>query len=105
MCVRAMVRRTSRRLAHFRPDRIIPPVQVSPLLRRDPPGPALERPGEGGRLREIEGSRDLCQRQLRVGYELPGDLESELVEHGPESRACRLEIAIERAPVNGEPAR
>ena len=30
---------------------------------------------------------------------------SELVEHGPESRACRLEIAIERAPVDGEPAR
>src|SRR5215212_4218836 len=105
MRVRAMVRRTSRPLAHFRADRIIPPVQVSPLLRRDTPGPALERSGEGGRLRKVEGSGDLCQRQLRVGYELPGDFESELVEHGPESGACRLEIAIERAPVDGEPAR
>src|SRR5215204_1431598 len=105
MRVRATVRRTSRPLAHFRPDRIIPPVQVPPPLGRDPPGPALERSGEGGRLRKIEGSGDLRERQLRVRYELPGNFESELVEHGPESRACRFEIAIERAPMNREPAR
>ena len=48
-----------------------------------PPGPALGRSGEGGRLRKIEGSGDLWERQLRVGYELPDDFESELVEHGP----------------------
>ena len=34
------------------------------------------------------------------------DLSSRLcVDHGPETRACRLEVPIYRAPMNGKPAR
>ena len=66
MRVRAMVRRTSRPLAHFRADRIIRSVQVSPLLWRNTPGPALERPRECSRLGKVERGGDLTERQLRV---------------------------------------
>src|SRR3954468_12885077 len=78
---------------------------ASPILWRNTPGPALERPRECSRLGKVERGRDLSERQLRVCYELTGDLESEFVQHGPEARACRLEAPIHRAPMNGKPAR
>ena len=86
-------------------ERAIRTIQAAPLVRRNTAGPALESAREGSRLGKVERGRDLSERQLRVRYELPGDFESEFVEHGPEARACRFEVAIYRAPMDGKPAR
>jgi hypothetical protein len=86
-------------------ERAIRTIQASPIVRRNTPGPTLECAREGSRLGKVQRGGDLRERQLRVGYELPGDFESEFVEHRPEARACGFEMAIHCAPMDGKPAR